>query len=72
MQGANKKSCKLSKRPKLRTCETAVAEVNTDENSQHGTIIEKHPDETSNRAPVGYGRTTTPTPTILESRCCVL
>jgi hypothetical protein len=65
MQGANKKTCKLPKRPKFRTDVAAAVEVNTNENSQHDTIIDKLTDETSSREPVGYGRTTSST--ILET-----
>ena len=41
MQGVNKKTSKLPKKPKLVTDEAAAAETNHDENSDHNAIHEK-------------------------------
>jgi hypothetical protein len=61
MQGMNKKTCKLSKKPKVMTDEAAAAEVNTNENSNYDTF-HKRPvvDKTSTSEPVGDNRTTGP------------
>lgn len=59
MQGANKKTCTLSKRAKLRTDEVAATEENTDEDPNQDIIHEKRAvDKTSSCEPVGDDRTT--------------
>jgi hypothetical protein len=79
MQGASKKTCKLSKKPKLMIDKAAADEGNADESSNQDTIHQRPVHKTSSCEPVGDNRTNVPTtlasnnpttsgPNIMESR----